>query len=357
MGQSIYEAWDDPIQGLTAADFARWPGDRLDRDKLAPLLQGALDNGDLSLPVYLVGKCTTYDTPHGHPIKGFMIQHDVVFAVSGSPGTPWPRITTMKAKGVVNRRVVSQRLPEFNHIDVEAVPTDHGGYVDLQMSYEGSATARIGFIWSYGRGTSNEVAHDQFRAVGTAVMNCRNGLLPNGQPPSQATPPSSPTVERAVDPTVPDVDWRDPQVIRAEWETDSEAGHWGNAMSMFDEGPVMGQRLNVAEYVTRRLKFVLLGRSDLTDELTAEVCRRILVLLSQPVLDWQEEYAPRLVRLPLAIMRERRWQPPKYGGDGTVAVDLDVPPISNSVATSLAPGGDYLGYFFGTVGGTRSNQL
>ena len=87
----------------------------------------------------------------------------------------------------------------------------------------------------------------------------------------------------------------------------------------------------------------------MSEELTVEVCRRILVLLSQPVLDWQEEFLPRLVRLPLAIMRERGWQQPKYGGDGTVAVDLDVRPIETSVATSLAPNGDYLGYFLRRV--------
>ena len=121
---------------------------------------------------------------------------------------------------------------------------------------------------------------------------------------------------------MPEVDWRDPQVIRAEWGNDSVADDWGNAMSMIDEGPAVGPRVTVAEYMTRRLKFVLLGRSDLSDELAAEACRRILVLLSEPVLDWQEEYVPRLVRLPLAIMRERGWQSPNYGGDGTVAVDL-----------------------------------
>lgn len=160
----------------------------------------------------------------------------------------------------------------------------------------------------------------------------------------------------ADDAHAPEVDWRDPQVIRAEWENDSQDDDWGNALAMFDDGPVVGQRLNVADYMTRRLKFVLLGRSDLSDEVVAEVCRRILVLLSQPVLDWQEEFVPRLVRLPLALMRDRGWQSPKYGGDGTVAVDLDVRPVANAVATSLAPAGDYLGYFFGSVGGSRGHE-
>lgn len=148
---------------------------------------------------------------------------------------------------------------------------------------------------------------------------------------------------------VPDTDWRDPETILSEWRNQSDPDNWGNAMAMFDEGPVPGQRVNVAEYLTRRLKFVLLGQSELPDDLVAEACRRVLVLLSQPVLDWQEEFVPRIVRLPLAIMRDRGWQPAKYGGDGTVDVNLDVPPISQAVATTLASGDDYLGYFFGTA--------
>lgn len=146
--------------------------------------------------------------------------------------------------------------------------------------------------------------------------------------------------------TITDIDWADPEAVVAEWRNDSEAPNWGRAMEMFDEGPVQGQRLNVAEYMTRRLKLVLLGGSDMPDDLAAEVCRRILVLLSQPVLDWQEEFVPRLVRLPLAIMRSRGWQPEEYGGDGTVQVDLRAAPIRASVATTRAPDGDYVAYFF-----------
>lgn len=160
---------------------------------------------------------------------------------------------------------------------------------------------------------------------------------------SRSRPDDTRVVEDA---PVPDTDWADPESVLAEWRNDSEAPNWGRAMEMFDEGPVQGQRLNVAEYMTRRLKLVLLGSPDMPDDLAAEVCRRILVLLSQPVLDWQEEFAPRLVRLPLAIMRDKGWQPVEYGGDGTVRADLSAAPIRASVATTCAPDQDFVGYFF-----------
>lgn len=153
---------------------------------------------------------------------------------------------------------------------------------------------------------------------------------------------------------VPDTDWADPETVLAEWRNDSEPPNWGRAMEMFDEGPVPAQRLNVAEYFTRRLKTVLFDEDALPDDLTAEVCRRVLVLLrdmpTEPawIADSHREFGPRLIRLPLAIMRDRGWQPPVYGGDGTVQVDLDAETIRGAVATTCAPDGDHLRYFFGT---------
>lgn len=151
---------------------------------------------------------------------------------------------------------------------------------------------------------------------------------------------------------VSDVDWADPEAVLAEWRHDPEAPHWGRAMELFDEGPVPAQRYNVAEYFTRRLKTALFDPSAMPDDLTAEVCRRILVLMSDVPAEpaWIAEAhrtsGLRLIRLPLAIMRDRGWQPPKYGGDGTVRADLDVEPIVAAVATSRAPDGDHLRYFF-----------
>jgi len=154
--------------------------------------------------------------------------------------------------------------------------------------------------------------------------------------------------------TIPDTDWADPETVFAEWRNDSEPANWGAAMEMFDEGPVPGQRLNVAEYFTRRLKVVLFDDTELPNELTAEVCRRVLVLMSEVprepawIADSHREFGPRIIRLPLAIMRQRGWQSPTYGGDGTVSVDLEAPPIREAVATTRCPDGDYLRYFFGT---------
>lgn len=155
--------------------------------------------------------------------------------------------------------------------------------------------------------------------------------------------------------TVSDTDWADPEVVRVEWRDDHEKPDWGGAMELFDEGPIPAQQLNVAEYFTRKLKLALFDRSALPDELTAEVCRRVLVLLSHVPTDppWVSEthwkFGPRLIRLPLAIMRDRNWQPVQYGGDGTVDVDLNVGPVVSAVATTRAPHGQYLHYFFGSA--------
>jgi hypothetical protein len=163
-----------------------------------------------------------------------------------------------------------------------------------------------------------------------------------------STRPSAPLPARPV----PDTDWADPETILAEWRNDTEAPNWGAAMRMFDEGPPPGQRINVAEYFTRRLKLCLFDASSLPDDVTAEVSRRILVLLANVPTepDWMRDahlkFAPRLVRLVLAIMRGRGWQPAKYGGNGDIDVDVDHPVIAGAVATTKAPDGDYLAYFF-----------
>lgn len=85
---------------------------------------------------------------------------------------------------------------------------------------------------------------------------------------------------------------------------------------------------------------------------TIEVCRRVLVLLREVppgpdfIADTHRQFGPQLIRLPLAIMRDRSWQPTTYGGTGRVDVDLDTQPIRDAVATTCAPTSDYLRYFF-----------
>lgn len=61
---------------------------------------------------------------------------------------------------------------------------------------------------------------------------------------------------------VSSTDWADPEAVLAEWRNSNEPPNWGNAWSMFDEGPIPAQQLNVAEYFTRKLKTVLLGTDD-----------------------------------------------------------------------------------------------
>ena len=149
-------------------------------------------------------------------------------------------------------------------------------------------------------------------------------------------------------PPIPDTDWADPESIRAEWRSDREPADWGNAMQMFEQD-VPGQRFNVGEYLNRRLKAALFDPTTLDDATTAEACRRALLSLSSvpAEIDFLQEYIPRQIRLPLAIARDRGWQSVKYGGNGAVAVDLDVAPIRSAVATTRAPNGAYLDYFFG----------
>lgn len=186
MPNPVLTAWNDPSMGLTAKDFARWPDtgglSKVSREKAAPLLQGAADNGDLDVPVYVVGKCATYPTNHGHPAFAGAVEDWTTFAVWGKPGLPWANITTMRSKGLLTKRVESQRLPAFDGIDVEEFHQANGGYVDLQMSSDGFPTARIGFYFYLGQEKS---AHEQVRTVLGAITTCREGLLPNGDRPPQ----------------------------------------------------------------------------------------------------------------------------------------------------------------------------
>jgi ABC-type glycerol-3-phosphate transport system substrate-binding protein len=71
--------------------------------------------------------------------------------------------------------------------------------------------------------------------------------------------------EEAAGVSVPDTDWADLEAVLAEWREDPEPPDWGRAMEMFEEGPVPAQRLNVAEYLTRRLKLALFDRTALPD--------------------------------------------------------------------------------------------
>ena len=146
----------------------------------------------------------------------------------------------------------------------------------------------------------------------------------------------------------------DPEAVVSEWRTESGEPNWGAAWEMFDEGPIPAQRLNVAIYFASRLKCALLGTEGgpVDDDQTAEVCRRVLVLLRDVPREpaWIAEShlteGAKVIRLALAVMRANSWQPPAYGGNGRVAIDLEATPYREAVATKCAPSEDYLRYFF-----------
>lgn len=351
MPQSISELWNDPTQGLTAADFTRWPGQyalgRLDRNKMAPILQGALDNGDLVLPVYLVGKCSVYETSHGHPTKGFLIDDFVPFAISGTPGASWPRITTMKSKGVLSKRVESRRLPEFNHIELEEIPANPNGYLDLQMSRDGVPTARIGLHWSYGRGTDLGVAHEQAQLISSALATCRNDLFPNGAPMVTGEVTLSPSPEPAL------TDWSNIDAIKAEWakqsfDHDQDLLGFQNGMRLAREDSTPAQLFNYAEYMTRGLKHSLMGEDIACDDEIADALERVLLLLERTKImhEMQYEYRRTLVRLALAITKDKGWQPDDLGGNGRVHANFESPMVRDALRYDPVPPSEVTQRFF-----------
>jgi hypothetical protein len=200
VSERIVDVWDDPASGLTAADFGRWPapsGDaRIDPDEFAPLLQGALNNGDISLPVYLVGRCSTFPEASGHTPFAARIIDFVPFVVSAHPETGEPRVTTITKKPI--REIVeSTSLPAFDSVEREECATKAtGGYVDLQMSNAGEPTARIGFVWN--AEVSKEDAYARANAVLAAIERCRSGTqlgddkaLPPGECSTRSAPSSN----------------------------------------------------------------------------------------------------------------------------------------------------------------------
>jgi len=154
-------------------------------------------------------------------------------------------------------------------------------------------------------------------------------------------------------------DWSDDARIRAEWTSQLqgvEEGRlgWSNGMRMFEQQPHAGQLLNVAEYLTRGLAYTYLGQPLITDEQAAETVRRVVRAISDmppTVPSFQREFAPRLVRLALAVARQRGWQPVSLGGDGQLGEDLlraDV--VIDAVGAPGVAREDYLRHFFGAAG-------
>lgn len=150
--------WDDPSLGLTEADFARWPGREMPkRAKLIPRIEEAIAAGAVELPVRVVGKCVAYDPKDGHPAFPQAIHYSVDFVVSGCGNTI---VTTFQ------RRPDPIRGFDIDETLIEKVPTDHGGFFDLQFQSASGRPGRIGFLFSHG---GEQLAQDCVQLVAAAL--------------------------------------------------------------------------------------------------------------------------------------------------------------------------------------------
>ena len=145
---------------------------------------------------------------------------------------------------------------------------------------------------------------------------------------STSTAPSTP-LSRSEPAPAPTIDYSDLAQVRNEWagrlETpDDGMLGWRNGMSLYNQTPVPGQRLNVAEYMTRALAYHLIGPPLLDDGDAVETVRRVLTLVEAIPSDppWMLQFAPPLSRLALAVCREKGWQATTLGGDGQVTGEI-----------------------------------
>jgi hypothetical protein len=156
--------------------------------------------------------------------------------------------------------------------------------------------------------------------------------------------------------TISDIDWSDLDNVRAEWpnssfEHDADLLAWRNGMRMADEDEFPAQRFNEAEYMTRALRHHLYGDGPLSDADVLASVQLVLDLVerftSLPYEGFYDEFIPKIRRLPLAIIKQRGWQPAHLGGDGSVTLPLDTPGIVAALACVQAPDGRHLEHFFG----------
>lgn len=126
----------------------------------------------------------------------------------------------------------------------------------------------------------------------------------------------------------PAQDWRNPQAIRAEWANQLEGENgarlgWVNGTRMFEEGVIPGQKLNVAEYITRGLAYHLFN-PILTDDQAKVAAQQVLILIDEIPAEpaFFAELGPRLSRLALTVIREKGWQPHSLGGDGSITEEI-----------------------------------
>lgn len=185
----------------------------------------------------------------------------------------------------------------------------------------------------------------------------REANAPGGQSGS-----SSSGLANATGQPEPTEDWTNPQAVRAEWanQLEGEDGGrlgWGNGTRMFEEGVIPGQKLNVAEYITRGLAYHLFT-PILTDEQAQVAARRVLTLVDEIPAEpaFFAEFGPRLSRLALTVIREKGWQPLSLGGDGSVTDEILGARPDGLVVYSARSAGvradDALSHFFQPVAGS-----
>lgn len=126
----------------------------------------------------------------------------------------------------------------------------------------------------------------------------------------------------------PNMDWTLRANIVAEWENQLEKPEqailgWRNGSRLFEEGPIPAQTANVAEYISRGLAYHLFDPL-LSDPDALVAARRILVMVDQvpgqPA--FLAQFAPRISRLALCVIRDKGWQPMEYGGNGSVEAEV-----------------------------------
>lgn len=140
--------------------------------------------------------------------------------------------------------------------------------------------------------------------------------------------------------------------VRSEWNMENsdyqDPRAWGNGMRLFETGPP-AQQFNAAEYMSRGFCNVLFDPNHMDDESVAVTIERMLLVFDRgPITDdLHAEMAAKRIRLALAVLRERGWQPAALGGNGRMNVSLDTPRIRASLSCDGVAPEKSLEHFFG----------
>jgi hypothetical protein len=140
--------------------------------------------------------------------------------------------------------------------------------------------------------------------------------------------------------------------VHAEWDMSNldyqEPRAWGNGMRLYEAGPP-GQRFNSVEYMSRGFCHVLFDPNFMDDDSVAITIERMLIVFDEGKIssDIEAIIAARCIRLALAVMRERCWQPTALGGTNRMNINLDTPRIRASLSCAGISSDKSLEHFFG----------